>query len=218
MPFPFRRHSAAEDLHRRFVAIRQNSSHAVSRVILIRGRTETLIWAFTQSILQLCYRARTARNWQLDSGHTSLFSNWSKCLTGHILVCFTSFITCFFSFKAGQENLRRVTLHVEELAQGPPSAEVARSLNELGVLNFLQKNHEWVVRWYDTRSLPRRPWDLYTHKPRLWHGSDSNAGPVSTDSLWIQFIRTRQRPFPYVLHDAVSRGSLFRLPVSNLVP
>lgn len=31
---------------------------------------------------------------------------------------------------------------MEELARGSPSAELARSLNELAVLYFLQNNHE----------------------------------------------------------------------------
>jgi hypothetical protein len=33
-------------------------------------------------------------------------------------------------------------LQVEELVLGPASSEVAKSLNELGVLLYLQNNHE----------------------------------------------------------------------------
>lgn len=39
-------------------------------------------------------------------------------------------------------DLKKKTLQVEELARESPSPELARSLNELGVLNFLQNNHE----------------------------------------------------------------------------
>ena len=41
-------------------------------------------------------------------------------------------------------DLKKKTLQMEELARGSPSAELARSLNELGVLYFLQNNYEWV--------------------------------------------------------------------------
>lgn len=39
-------------------------------------------------------------------------------------------------------DLKKKTLQMEELARGSPSAELARSLNELGVLYFLQNNYE----------------------------------------------------------------------------
>ena len=39
-------------------------------------------------------------------------------------------------------DLKKKTLQMEELARGSPSAELAQSLNELGVLYFLQNNHE----------------------------------------------------------------------------
>lgn len=42
-------------------------------------------------------------------------------------------------------DLKKKTLQMEELARGSPSAELARSLNELGVLYFLQNNYEWVL-------------------------------------------------------------------------
>ena len=41
-------------------------------------------------------------------------------------------------------DLKKKTLQMEELACGSPSVELARSLNELGVLYFLQNNYEWV--------------------------------------------------------------------------
>ena len=41
-------------------------------------------------------------------------------------------------------DLKKKTLQMEELARGSPSAELARSLNELGVLYFRQNNYEWV--------------------------------------------------------------------------
>ena len=50
---------------------------------------------------------------------------------------------CIFLFKqVGLSELKKRTLQVEELAGGVPSAELARSLNELGVLYFLQNDHE----------------------------------------------------------------------------
>ena len=52
--------------------------------------------------------------------------------------------------QTGHKDLRRKTIQVEELAQGPPTPEVARSLNELGVLHFLQNNHELVKSHFTT--------------------------------------------------------------------
>ena len=40
------------------------------------------------------------------------------------------------------EPLRRRALQLEELVLGPDSADLARSLNELGVLYYLQNNIE----------------------------------------------------------------------------
>ena len=56
-----------------------------------------------------------------------------------------SFISsCIFYFllKAENQNLKQKMLQVEELVLGPASSEVAKSLNELGVLLYLQNNHE----------------------------------------------------------------------------
>ena len=46
------------------------------------------------------------------------------------------------SLQVDLSDLKKKTLQVEKLARGSPSAELARSLNELGVLYFLQNNHE----------------------------------------------------------------------------
>ncbi|XP_031573125.1 nephrocystin-3-like isoform X2 [Actinia tenebrosa] len=43
---------------------------------------------------------------------------------------------------AENQNLKQKMLQVEELVLGPASSEVAKSLNELGVLLYLQNNHE----------------------------------------------------------------------------
>ena len=48
----------------------------------------------------------------------------------------------YSSFQVDFNELKKRTLQVEELARGSPSPELARSLNELGVLYFLQNNHE----------------------------------------------------------------------------
>ncbi|XP_068751534.1 nephrocystin-3-like [Montipora capricornis] len=52
-------------------------------------------------------------------------------------------------------ELKKRTLQVEELARGAPSTELAKSLNELGVLYFLQNNHE-AARSFFQRSLEMR--------------------------------------------------------------
>lgn len=52
-------------------------------------------------------------------------------------------------------DLKKKTLQVEKLARGSPSAELARSLNELGVLYFLQNNHEAASSFFQ-RSLEMR--------------------------------------------------------------
>lgn len=52
-------------------------------------------------------------------------------------------------------ELKKRTLQVEELARGSPSPELARSLNELGVLYFLQNNHEAAKSFFQ-RSLEMR--------------------------------------------------------------
>ena len=42
----------------------------------------------------------------------------------------------------GVDPLRRRVLQLEELAMGPDSPDLARTLNELGVLYYLQNNVE----------------------------------------------------------------------------
>ena len=42
----------------------------------------------------------------------------------------------------GIDPLRRRVLQLEELAMGPDSPDLARTLNELGVLYYLQNNVE----------------------------------------------------------------------------
>ena len=51
-------------------------------------------------------------------------------------------VKLFICLQVELSDLKKKTLQVEELARGSPSAELARSLNELGVLYFLQNNHE----------------------------------------------------------------------------
>ena len=45
----------------------------------------------------------------------------------------------------GVYPLRKRALQLEELAMGPDSADLARTLNELGVLNYLQNNIEYAL-------------------------------------------------------------------------
>ena len=40
------------------------------------------------------------------------------------------------------DPLRRRVLHLEELAMGPETPDLARTLNEIGVLYYLQSNVE----------------------------------------------------------------------------
>ncbi|RUS70339.1 hypothetical protein EGW08_021900, partial [Elysia chlorotica] len=56
---------------------------------------------------------------------------------------------------AGTDPLQRRALQLEELVIGPDSADVARSLNELGVLYYLQNNAD-VAESYFKRSLEMR--------------------------------------------------------------
>lgn len=42
----------------------------------------------------------------------------------------------------GADPLRRRVLHLEELAMGPETPDLARTLNEIGVLYYLQNNVE----------------------------------------------------------------------------
>ncbi|XP_041374620.1 nephrocystin-3-like [Gigantopelta aegis] len=66
----------------------------------------------------------------------------------------------------GVDPLQRRTLHLEELAIGPDSPDLARTLNELGVLNYLQNNFDTAESFFK-RSLEMREVTLGPDHPDL---------------------------------------------------
>ena len=58
---------------------------------------------------------------------------------------------CTTLYQQGQirtiDPLKRRVLQLEELAMGPDSPDLARTLNELGVLYYLQNNVEYVINY-----------------------------------------------------------------------
>ncbi|CAH1790232.1 unnamed protein product [Owenia fusiformis] len=66
----------------------------------------------------------------------------------------------------GVDTIRRRVLQLEELALGPDSPDHARTLNELGVLNYLQ-NNQTVAESFFQRSLAMREAVLESDHPDL---------------------------------------------------
>ena len=99
------------------------------------------------------------------------------------------------------DPLRRRVLQLEELAMGPDSSDLARTLNELGVLYYLQNNVDTAESFFQ-RSLEMRESVLGNGHPDISQSLNNLAGLYmdrkqydKAEPLYERALRIRQRHF-----------------------
>lgn len=114
-------------------------------------------------------------------------------------------VVVFLSLQYGFALLRKRALQLEELTLGKDKPENARTLNELGVLYYLQNNLEWVPwhSWWDSQwgSTVSLWWEAVLPVWQVWGWGKKKTLPISC-LVWVMNIHTLNAVFPIPFHVA----------------